>query len=106
MMKKAIRIKDRAIRRAGELLKLIEPANGKRTDMEPAVVDHGRLSRGEVAKRAGMSEHQQTQAIRVANVPQALPRPLAHDGASRRHPEGPERRWRLAGRFPGAGERP
>lgn len=66
LMKMATRIRDRAIRRAGELLKQIEPASGARTDIEPSVGAHTRFAAGE---QAGMSKHQQVQAIRVANVP-------------------------------------
>lgn len=68
MMKMATRIRDRAIRRAGELLKQIEPQSGKRTDIEPS---SGAPTRLDVAKEAGMSRDQMHTAIRVANVPQA-----------------------------------
>jgi hypothetical protein len=73
LMKMATRIRDRAIRRAGELLKQIEPATGKNNQYEQvkggdAPTFH---SRTEAAEAAGMSKHQQVQAIRVANVPQA-----------------------------------
>jgi hypothetical protein len=66
MMKMAVRIRDRAIRRAGELLKQIEPQPGKRTDVEPS---GGAPTRLQVAKDAGMSRDQMHTAIRVANVP-------------------------------------
>jgi hypothetical protein len=69
LMKMATRIRDRAIRRAGELLKQIPPQRGKRTDKEPAAGGDSKLSRGEVAAQAGMSERQQVTAVRVANVP-------------------------------------
>ena len=71
MMKMAVRIRDRAIRRAGELLKQIEPQSGKRTDIEPSDGGDSRLTRTEAARKAGMSERQQVTAIRVANVPAA-----------------------------------
>jgi len=45
----AQRIRARAIRRAGELLKMIEPQPGKRTDVEPC---GGAPTRLEVAKAA------------------------------------------------------
>lgn len=65
LMKMATRIRDRAIRRAGELLKQIKPASGARSDL-------GRASaRGSAASDAGMSSHQAKQAVRVANVPDA-----------------------------------
>jgi hypothetical protein len=62
------RIRARAIRRAGELLKQIEPApnhhgNSTRDGSGPS-------SRKEAAESAGMSERQVKTAIRVANVPQ------------------------------------
>lgn len=64
MMKMATRIRDRAIRRAGELLKQIEPASGARSDLGPVA------TRGSIGEAAGMSERQIKTAIRVANVPQ------------------------------------
>lgn len=69
MMKMATRIRDRAIRRAGELLKQIEPGHGKNQNITDAA-DSKVLTRKEVAQQAGMSERQQVTAIRVANVPQ------------------------------------
>lgn len=65
-MKRSTRIRDRAIRRAGELLKQIEPAPNQHV---AGVGAH--TSRSDAAKEAGMSKHQQVQAIRVANVPAA-----------------------------------
>lgn len=65
LMKMATRIRDRAIRRAGELLKQIEPASGARSDLGRAT------TRGSIASEAGMSPHQAKQAIRVASIPQA-----------------------------------
>jgi hypothetical protein len=63
----AIRIRSRAVKRAGELLKQYDgrPANAsKQTDG-----DHGLISQRAAAEAAGMSEHQQLQAVRVAKVP-------------------------------------
>lgn len=68
MMKMAVRIRDRAIRRAGELLKQVEPSKGGRPS-ETRADDHPSYSRISVATQAGMSPHQAKQAIRVANVP-------------------------------------
>ncbi len=63
------RIRARAIRRAGELLKQIEPGKtGPKTEL--SVGTHTELSRQSVAEQAGMSKHQAVQAIRVASVPQ------------------------------------
>jgi len=62
------RIRARAIRRAGELLKQIEPGQGAR-DGKREVGTRPPL-RQEVAAQAGMSSHQAKQAIRVASVPQ------------------------------------
>lgn len=69
----ADRIQARAVRRAGELLKTFS-SPGARTD-KPTVGTHGGLDEPQsltqraIAARAGMSEHQQLQAVRVANVP-------------------------------------
>lgn len=68
LMKQATRIRDRAIRRAGELLKQIEPQQGANQNI--GVGDHPKVeTRKEIASSAGMSPHQAKQAIRVANVP-------------------------------------
>jgi hypothetical protein len=71
LMKMATRIRDRAIRRAGELLKQIEPATGKNNQYAQVKEGGAPLlqSRKEAAEQAGMSPDQAKQAIRVANVP-------------------------------------
>lgn len=73
LMKMATRIRDRAIRRAGELLQQIEPATGKNNQHAQVKTDGAVTfqSRGAAAREAGMSERQQITAIRVANVPKA-----------------------------------
>jgi hypothetical protein len=63
----AMRIKGRATRRCGELLKEIEPAPGKRTDREPSA---GAGTRSRAAVKAGLSTRQRVQALRVASVPE------------------------------------
>jgi hypothetical protein len=64
------RIQARAIRRMGELLKQIEPAKpGPKPEL--SVGTHTELGRQAAGEQAGMSKHQQVQAIRVANVPTA-----------------------------------
>jgi len=68
LMRMAIRIRDRAVRRAGELLKQIQPGQGAR-DGKRAVGDDTPLTRTSAAREAGMSERQQVTAIRVANIP-------------------------------------
>lgn len=68
MLKMAVRVRDRAIRRAGELLKQVEPQPGKRTDVEPS---GGAPTRLKAARDAGMSRDQMHTALRVANVPEA-----------------------------------
>lgn len=68
LMKMATRIRDRAIRRAGELLKQIEPAHGANQNIgrdAPTNV----LTRKKAAEEAGMSKDKMVQAIRVANIP-------------------------------------
>jgi hypothetical protein len=63
----AMRIKARAVRRAGELLKEFDARGGDRTKTE---APRGSApSQREVAKKAGLSDHQQIQAVRVANIP-------------------------------------
>lgn len=67
--KMAQRIRARAMRRAGELLKQIEPSPGGR----PSKTNDGgdsSFSRKDVARDAGMSERQQVTAIRVASIPE------------------------------------
>jgi hypothetical protein len=68
----ATRIRGRAVRRAGELLKQIEPVHkgNSNTTYPSDMVGHVAKSRSEMAREAGFSEHQQTQAVRVASIPQ------------------------------------
>lgn len=70
MMRQATRIRDRAIRRAGELLKQVEPSSGGRPP-ETRADSRPSYSRKEAATTAGFSPHQAKQAVRVANVPEA-----------------------------------
>lgn len=70
LTRQTVRIRDRAIRRMGELLKQIEPSKGGRPP-ETRVADHPSYSRQSVATSAGISPHQAKQAVRVANVPAA-----------------------------------
>lgn len=67
LRKMAERIQARAIRRAGEILKQIEPATGAHLKGEG---DHT-LSRKQAGDDAGLSEHQQNQAKRVASIPES-----------------------------------
>lgn len=72
LLKMAVRIKARATRRAGELLKQIDAATGKNnqyTQMKEAG-DHPLHSRTDAAREAGMSPHQQKQAVRIASIPE------------------------------------
>src|SRR5437870_5015262 len=64
----AVRIRARAIRRCGELLKEIPAKPGKRTDLEPR---GGASPRSEAAKDAGLSVDQTKDALRIAKVPAA-----------------------------------
>lgn len=68
MEKTAQRIRARAVRRCGELLKEIEKQQGKRTDKLGD--GGGPKSRKDAATDAGLSERQAKQSIRVANVPE------------------------------------
>ena len=65
----AHRIRARAIRRAGELLKQIEPAKNQYD--ASARADGGPSSRADAARDAGMSPRQQKTALRIANVPKS-----------------------------------
>ena len=68
LMRYATRVRDRAIRRAGELLKQIEPGHGRNQN----ITDGGGpnvLTRKDAGEAAGMSDRQIKTAIRVANVP-------------------------------------
>jgi hypothetical protein len=65
----AQRIRARAIRRAGELLRQIEPGKGSHDGKREAGAHAP--SRGEIARAAGFSDHQLKQALRVAAVPAA-----------------------------------
>lgn len=67
MRKMADRIQARAIRRAGELLKQVEPATGRNL---PNVSKMAGPSRSEAAAEAGLSERQRNTALRVANIPE------------------------------------
>lgn len=107
--RKAARIRARAMRRAGELLKQIEPGQGARDGKRVDGADSP-LTRTEVAREAGMSERQQVTAIRIANVPAAefekaveSPTPptittLAQQGVQKR--EAPDPQTWLKGRDP------
>src|SRR5258708_11832120 len=65
----ADRIQARAVRRMGELLKQFD-AQGRRSDQQLSEGTHTKLSQREVAENAGISKHQQVQAVRVANIPE------------------------------------
>jgi hypothetical protein len=65
----ADRIQARAVRRMGELLKQFD-AQGRRSDQQLPDGTVQKLSQGEVAAQAGISERQAKTAVRVANVPE------------------------------------
>jgi hypothetical protein len=67
LMKFAMRIQSRAIRKCGELLRQIKSAHGANQNISEG--DHTNVTRTSMAKSAGMSKHQQVQAVRVAAVP-------------------------------------
>jgi len=106
----AQRIRARATRRAGELLKQIEPDKGGRPS-ETGMGDHTGFSRTDAAREAGMSKHQQVQAVRIASIPEddfeaqvESPKPptltqLASQGIQRREPPPKPEQW-LQGRDP------
>jgi hypothetical protein len=65
-----MRIQARATRRAGELLQQIEASQGGRPPKTPEGT-HPSFSRKTAAREAGLSEHQQKQAMRLANIDEA-----------------------------------
>lgn len=67
----ATRIRARAVRRCGELLKQIEKANGKHWKSKKGSVPPF-TSREQAAGNAGLTEDQTKVAIRVANVPEQI----------------------------------
>lgn len=68
LMNMSIKIKARAIRQCGNLLKQVEPATGKHwQDKESG--DHT-LTRKQAMEDAGMSSQQGNQALNVANIPE------------------------------------
>jgi hypothetical protein len=62
-----LRIQARAIRRAGELLRMIEPAHGANQNIQDGGVP--KVTRESAATDAGLSERQRRTALRTANVP-------------------------------------
>jgi hypothetical protein len=68
LFNEATRIKARAIRRVGELLREIEPAQGANQNIREAALPN--VGRAAAATDAGLSEHQRKTALRVANVPE------------------------------------
>lgn len=69
LLKMATRVRARAIRRCGELLKEIEPAQGARTDIQPSNGNGTKLTRNQAAKDAGLSKRQKDTALQVASIP-------------------------------------
>lgn len=68
LLNHAMRIQSRAARRMGELLDQIEPKQGANQNI--GMGDHTKvLTRTSAAEAAGLSKHQQVQAVRVARVP-------------------------------------
>lgn len=65
------RIQARAVLRCGELLQEIREGQGARTDLVPREGTLPKLTRTEVATKAGLSEYQRKTALRVANIPKA-----------------------------------
>lgn len=70
--KQAMRIRSRAIRRCGELLKDYTSAGGRPPETADATVMSFPASQKQAAEEAGMSERQRVTAVRVANVPEPI----------------------------------
>jgi hypothetical protein len=68
LFKTAMRIKGRAIRRVGELLKQIETRRGSNQNIREGARPKVE-TRQSVAEAAGLSSHQQKQALRIAELP-------------------------------------
>lgn len=66
----AMRIQAWAIRRAGELLEQIEPQSNANLKQNRTEVTHRSVSRTSAAREAGLSEHQQKQAMRLSRIPE------------------------------------
>ena len=66
--KLATRIRARAVRRCGELLKQFDARGGDRTGKSAATVNSAPSQR-QVGRDAGLSDRQRVTAVRVANVP-------------------------------------
>ena len=77
----AKRIRARAMRRAGELLKQIEPGQGAR-DGKRADGGDTPLTRTEAARTAGFSERQQVTATRIATIPEDAFEDMVERGAT------------------------
>lgn len=78
----AKRIKNRALRRAGELLDQIEPATGMHNSPEIKREGTLPLSRKQAASEAGLSEHQAKQVLRMAQVPEPVFEDMVERGAT------------------------
>ena len=65
----ALKVKGRAIRRAGELLEAIEPKSELNLKQHRREGAHPSVTRKTAAEEAGLSEWQRKEAIRVARVP-------------------------------------
>jgi hypothetical protein len=67
----AVRIRSRAIRRMGELLKQFDGRNGQNLpDAKSTATDTFSLSQKQIAQQAGLSKRQKDTAVRVASIPQ------------------------------------
>jgi hypothetical protein len=67
----AYRIRARAIRRAGELLRQIDGRGGDRKTDNFKSISTNTFDQKQAAEKAGMSKRQQVTAVRVANVPES-----------------------------------
>lgn len=77
----AKRIKNRALRRAGELLDQIEPAHGANQNIRAGAVPNV-PTRKQAASEAGLSERQAKQVLRMAQVPEPVFEDMVERGAT------------------------
>jgi len=102
VLKLAMKIQARAVRRCGELLQEILSAQGTRSDLEPPDGADRKLTRTEAASDAGLSEHQRKQALRISQsarrrVRGRSPKRASGDRHSTRRARHPTPSWRRRG---------
>ena len=70
LVKTAMRVQLRALRRAGEILQQMEIGRGRNQYSEDRVGDHPTVGKANAARDAGFSDYQRKNALRIANIPE------------------------------------